>query len=447
MNEGLKAVDYEKEKGLNMIRKKCVVTTAVAVMMAVALAGCGASANNTTGNEITSTIGSASGSTSGNASSSSSSSNATGSVVATGDSEIFTERDLEQQADLSDATNLTVTSGQDITITKKGVYVISGTATDCTIIVEAVDDEKVQLVLDGVSITNTDAPAVYVKSGDKVFVTTTSGSTNTFSTTGTFVADGETNLDAVIFSKSDLVLNGLGTLNITSTKANGIACKDDLKVTGGTYQITSAEDSIEANDSISICDGTFTITSSKDAIHCEYDEDDTVGSVYISGGTFNISAVDDGIQATTIAQIEGGTIHITKCVEGIEGTYVLINGGTIDIASSDDGINASKKSTAYTVQIEFNGGDTTIVMGAGDTDAVDANGNITVNAGNITITGQSSFDFDGTGVINGGTVIVNGSQITTMPTQMIGGGGDGGMGGGNANGNAGGMKGNGNMRW
>lgn len=391
--------------------------------MMLALTGCSAAGNETSEN-TTAVTGSTSGTNSSGNAGTSSGSSSSGSTVVTADTDIFTERDLEQEADLSNATYITAVSGENITITSKGVYVISGMVTDCTIIVEAADDEKVQLVLDSLSVTNSDAPAIYVKEADKVFVTTTN-SKNTFSVTGTFAADGETNLDAVIFSKSDLVFNGMGNLDITSSKANGISCKDDLKITGGTYKITSAEDGIEANDSISICDGTFTITSSKDAIHCEYSDDTSVGSVYISGGTFEISAGDDGIQGTTIAQIEGGTINITKCVEGIEATYVLINGGTIVINATDDGINASQKSASYAVAVEFNGGDTTISMSSGDTDGVDSNGNIIVNAGTINITGQSSFDYERTGVINGGTVIVNGSQITTMPTQMMGGGGGG----------------------
>jgi len=72
-----------------------------------------------------------------------------------------------------------------------------------------------------------------VKTADKVFVTTTD-SANTLKVTGTFTADGTTNTDAVIFSKSDLTLNGTGTLNISSTD-NGITSKDDLKVTRREY--------------------------------------------------------------------------------------------------------------------------------------------------------------------------------------------------------------------
>ena len=338
---------------------------------------------------------------------------------------VYTDRDLEQSANLTNAVYETLQNDTDITITEEGVYVISGTATNASIIVEANDTAKVQIVLDGASITNTDSPAIYVKSADKVFITTTS-SDNTLTVNGTFTADGETNLDAVIYSKDDLVLNGTGTLTISST-ANGISCKDDLKVTGGTYNITSTEDAIEVNDSISICAGNFTIKTSKDGLHCEYEEDTTVGSILITGGTFDITAGDDGIQAVTVLQIDDGTFNISAA-EGLEATEVIINGGTISISASDDGINAASKSSGMSVYVEINDGDITIVMGSGDTDAVDANGSIYVNGGNISITGNSSFDYDVSGELNGGTVTVNGQVITTMPSAMMGGGGKGGMG-------------------
>ena len=339
--------------------------------------------------------------------------------------DMFTERDLEQEADLTDATNITLSDGEDVNITSEGVYVISGTASEVSIIVEVADTEKVQIVLDDVNITNTDSPAIYVKSADKVFVTTTD-SDNTLKVTGTFTADGTTNTDAVIFSKDDLVLNGKGSLTISST-ANGISCKDDLKITGGTYDITSSEDAIEANDSIRISDGTFKINSSKDAIHSENSDDDTVGFVYISGGSFDIEAGDDGIQATTVLMIDGGTIDITA-VEGMEGTFIQINDGIINVSASDDGINASTKSSAYDVCIEVNGGDITVEMGSGDTDGFDSNGDIIINGGTISVTGNSAFDWDGEAQLNGGTVTFNGEEVTELTNQF--GGGMGGFGGG-----------------
>lgn len=336
----------------------------------------------------------------------------------TDDTGIFTERDLEQTADLSEAVTLAPKSGEDLTITEAGVYVLSGTYEDVTVIVEAADDAKVQLVLDGYHVDNVEAPAIYIKSGDKVFVTSTD-SENSLNVTGAFIADGETNLDAVIFSKSDLVLNGLGTVQITSAQGNGVSSKDDLKITGGTYVVTASEDGFEANDGLYVNDGKFVVTVDKDAFHSENSDDLTVGEILILGGTFNISAGDDAIQGTTKVQIDDGVIIIETSTEGIEATNIEINGGDISLYASDDGINASQKSDLE-VAIVVNGGTIDVTMGSGDTDAFDANGSITINGGTINVTAGSAFDSDAGATLNGGTVTVNGEVITEITQSQMG---------------------------
>ena len=341
-------------------------------------------------------------------------------------SNLFTERDLEQTADLSNAKTIKATDDKTVDITEKGVYVISGSAENFTVRVDADDTAKVQLVLDGVNIENDDFPAIYVISADKVFITTI-GSDNTLTVSGQFTADGETNTDAVIFSKDDLVLNGTGSLIVTSDHGNGVTCKDDMKITGGTYNVKCALDAFEANDSISICGGTFNIEAGKDGFHCE--NDNAEGTVIISGGDFTISAGSDGIQACALLRTEGGNFDITAS-EGLEATNIVINDGNIDIYASDDGINATGDSDAYEVAVTINGGNLNVEVGPGDTDAIDANGSVYVNGGTINITAQmSSFDYDRTAEFNGGTLIINGEEVSEIPQSMMG-GGHGGFGGG-----------------
>ena len=336
----------------------------------------------------------------------------------TDDTGLFTDRDLEQTADLSESVSVKLKTGEDFTITEAGVYVLTGEYEDVTVIVEAADDAKVQLVLDGYHVNNIDAPAIYIKAGDKVFITSTD-SENSLSVTGAFIAEGETNLDAVIFSKSDLVLNGLGTLQITSAQGNGVSSKDDLKITGGSYVVTASSDGFEANDGLYIYDGKFEVTVDKDAFHSENSEDTSVGEIIIQGGTFAISAGDDAIQGTTKVQIDDGVIIIETSTEGIEATHIEINGGNITLYATDDGINASQKSDLE-VAIIVNGGTIDVTMGSGDTDAFDANGSIAINGGTINVTAGSAFDSDAGATLNGGTVTVNGEVITEITQSQMG---------------------------
>ena len=237
--------------------------------------------------------------------------------------DMFTERDLAGTYEESEAVYVTLSddgitgetdgvaiNGQTVTITEEGTYVFSGTLSEGQIVVDA-DDAKVQIVLDNVDITCATNAAVYVKSADKVFVTLAEGSQNTLRNTDEYVAIDDNNIDAVIFSKSDLTLNGTGSLTIESANGHGIVSKDDLKITGGTYDITAAGHALSGKDSVRIADGTFVLTAGKDGIHAENADDEEKGYIYIADGDFTITSDGDGMDASNIVQIEDGTFDIT----------------------------------------------------------------------------------------------------------------------------------------
>ena len=414
------------KKNLN---KKMTVAVAVALVLSIMLVGCGAAAasssKESTETKSTSAVTETENRvTDGKADTSSVDETATEEVKTSDniqEDNIFTKRDINQEADLTDAVSIEAEDGKTYGITEEGVYVLSGKAENFTVKVDADSTEKVQIVLEGAEISNEDFPVIYVVSADKVFITTAEGSENTLQVTSGFVSDGDTNTDAVIFSKDDLTLNGLGTLNIVCYDGNGVSCKDDLKITGGTYTVQTAKDSFEANDSILIAAGSFDVVSYKDAFHCENGEDSSVGNIYIENGTFNIQSRSDGIQAATTLVIEDGTFNISS-KEGLEATYVEINGGNITVSASDDGINASNKSSSVESSIVINGGKISITMGAGDTDALDSNGSLIINGGEISIEANFPFDYTTNGAINGGTVYVNGQQVTEIRNSMMGGG-------------------------
>ncbi|MBR4808293.1 MAG: carbohydrate-binding domain-containing protein [Lachnospiraceae bacterium] len=348
-----------------------------------------------------------------------SSSTAPVTLVAAAESDLFTSRDLEQRADLSQAKEISVSSGGSVSIKEAGVYILSGTAENASVVVEAGDEDKVQLVLKGLKITNAHQACILVENADKVFITSAEGSDNSLTVSGKFTDDN----DAVIFSKDDLVINGLGKVTINSTK-DGIRSNDDLKLTGGTWTITAEDTAMKAHESIYSYSGVYELTGGSDGLHAENNDDDTKGDIIIKGGNYTIKAGDDGVHGTTSVTIDGGSLTITAG-EGIEATQVLINDGTLNITASDDGINAGQKSKSMNVKIEINGGDITVVMGSGDTDGIDSNGDLIITGGTINVTGQSPFDYDGNCTHTGGKIIVNGTETETITNQMMGGHGGG----------------------
>ena len=128
-----------------------------------------------------------------NGSSTSTNSSSTSKVTTVKLSNYFTKRDQDASYDESKATKISLSgssakasgsgaevSGSTVTITKAGTYILSGSSENVQIIVKAKKKDKVQLVLNGVRMTGTDA-AIVVENADKTFITLAKGSKNTIS--------------------------------------------------------------------------------------------------------------------------------------------------------------------------------------------------------------------------------------------------------------------------
>ncbi|MBS6366556.1 MAG: carbohydrate-binding domain-containing protein, partial [Clostridiales bacterium] len=200
--------------------------------------------------------------------------------------------------------------GGTVTITAGGTYLLCGTLADGQIVVNADDADKVQLVLAGADITSAASAAIYALNADKVFITLAEGTENTLANGGEYIAIDDNNIDAVIFAKTDLTLNGSGSLTIHAQAGHGVVSKDELTIAGGSYAIDAASHGLGGKDSVAIAAGTFTITSGKDGIHAENSEDPALGYLYIAGGSFTISSQGDAVSASGALQIDGGAFDL-----------------------------------------------------------------------------------------------------------------------------------------
>ncbi len=396
------------------MKRKKYKNTAIALCTLMALAGCGAQASG----EASSVP---------DPSPSQEAAVTTASTIDT--ATIFSDRDLEGTYDESAAIAIQLSGdsaacdsdavtieGSRITIGAEGVYVLSGTLADGQIVVNAGETDKVQLVLAGADITSSTSAAIYALEADKVFVTLAEGTENTLTNGGAYVAIDDNNIDAVIFAKTDLTLNGSGSLTINAQAGHGVVSKDDLVITGGSYTITAASHGLSGKDSIAIADGAFSITSGKDGIHAENTDDLSLGTLYITNGSYTITAQGDAVSAQGALQIDGGTFDLytgegsasvdmttsdvsqmggsrggmnaqtevtatateedTVSQKGIKGesTYI-INGGVFTIDSADDCLHAGGAMTLAAGEFTLSSGD----------DAVHCDDALTIQSGAFTI--------------------------------------------------------------
>lgn len=304
-------------------------------------------------------------------------------------------------------------SGSTVTITGEGTYILSGSLNDGMIIVDADKQEKIQLVLSGVSIHSQTSAPIYVIQADKVFVTLAEGTRNTLSNGGSFNAIDENNIDSVIFSKEDLILNGSGSLTITSPAGHGIVSKDELTITGGEYSIQSSGHSVAGKDSVAITNAAMTIVSGKDGIHAENGDDAALGYAYIQSGSFDITAEGDGISASAQLQIDGGSFTVVTGGGSVNAQKQTsdnwggfgsgpMGGREGSSSSTQQEDSASIKAIKASADLVINGGSFTI--DAAD-DAIHANASVTVTGGSFTIaTGDDGFHADGALRIAAGSI-------------------------------------------
>ena len=199
----------------------------------------------------------------------------------------------------------------------------------------------------------------------------------------------------------------------------GIAAPEDQEnsrdVSGEDDSESGSAKALKSYVELIVAGGELNLDSLDDGIHSNQD-------VTVHGGTILISAGDDGIHADKTLTVNGGSLDIEKSYEGLEGFDIVINDGSIKIVSSDDGINAAGKDDGEIepenqknqpfmadedqgASMTINGG---VVYVNANGDGLDANGDIFMNGGMVTVHGPSdggngTLDYAASCRITGGT--------------------------------------------
>ena len=330
-------------------------------------------------------------------------------------------------------------SHQGVTVTAENGYVtINSTVKDISYLLSGTGQGQLtiygtnrhQLILNGLSLTCSDGPAINNQCKKSCFVLLKG--TNTLTDGSTYASSNE-DRKAAFFSEGQMIFSGSGSLTVTGNYKHAIASDDYIQFaeSTGTLTLKAASDGIHANDALYFEGGTFQITAGSDGVQCD-------STITIAGGNITISATADGVQSDTANIIMGGgQLTITKAGDKGMTAFgnITITGGTIRISSEYKCIKAGKKENNKIVSagsILISGGDIQVVCngtsssggggpwggwGSSDTsspEAIEAKGAITITGGSVYA--KSSDD----AINSGGDMTISGGYVMAYATNNDG---------------------------
>ena len=301
-----------------------------------------------------------------------------------------------------------------VTIASAGTYTVSGTSENGQIIVDTGEEAlNVRLVLDNLTLSNPADAVILVRQAKNVYLSVPAGSRSVL-TSGTEADlerfDGTQN-GAVIFSEDDLILEGEGELEAYGYINNGVTCKDDLLITGGTLTVSAASNGLRGAESVTVEGGTITITAGNDGVKSTSSTKAGKGYVTLSGGSLTVRSGGDGVSAETVLTVSGGTLDIVAEGDGLEQSSkalkatdgIVISGGTLTLRAVEDAIHCDVGDVTVS-----NGAVTVVTEGDGIQAGEKGSGlgTITVTGGTVAVSAaKQALHARGSLVLDGGTVL------------------------------------------
>ena len=353
-------------------------------------------------------------------------------------------------------------SGADVIVkssAKKVCYNVSGTTSDGFL--KIYSDNKFELNLNGVNITNPDGAPINIQSKKRGYIVLADGTTNTI-TDGTKYSDAtdDEDMKAAFFSEGKMLFSGTGTLNVYANCKAGIRSDDYVMFRPGNniYVKATAGNAIKGNDAIYIKGGVINVETSAAASKGLSSD----GLIQIDGGrttaiTTGTGEYDSdeqdvsgcaGVKADSIFVMNGGELLCKSTGAGGKGIStdqtLTVNAGTIKVITTGKQytygrLDTSPKGIKSDAAMYLKGGDimvrctggegsegieskTTLDISGGTImaycydDAINSSKAMTISGGNIFAMGTNNdgIDSNSTLTVSGGVVIACG---TTQPEE------------------------------
>ena len=265
-----------------------------------------------------------------------------------------------------------------VTSTKKDIaYTLKGTTTNGSF--KLYSNNKTQITLDNVSITNPTGAAINIQSGKTMLIDITKDTKNVLEDGATYTTSTGEDQKGTFFSEGQLVFSGAGSLEVKSHGGHGIVSDDYVRVRGGNITVNSVRDGINTNDRFIMYGGTVTVEAQQDGL------DIGKGYIEIGGGKLSVNAVDEGITASYEGESDGSTDPAIT-------PYIDIKGGLVKVATTGDKGHALRAMSTLTIS----GGTVLATVEGAGSKALMSEDNMSITEGKVKAftTGDALYEAD-----------------------------------------------------
>lgn len=260
---------------------------------------------------------------------------------------LFTDIDLASLSDITNTTNQNQAPNQ-LLLTTPGLYRLSGTLTNQSLVIDLASDESIGLIMQGVTIANTQQTSIEIKQAKAVDLFIPSEQSLTIYQQASLeltatIQDGTQAADEIsaITTSAPLRINNQGEFNLINEQGKGIEATAAVNLVGGNYYLNTQQTAISTTKDLEIQQANLNIQTEQTAL-VAMDEKQS-GNLTIQSSSLDLNYGQSAMQIGEFFSMNDTQLTTKQLSTSVD-----------QVQAQDESMDTEKGNNYFTVTSEMN---------------------------------------------------------------------------------------------